>query len=234
MAPAKDILLQILLEAKEKNLSLGKTQLIKLLYLVEVEHYRETGERLTSLQWVFHLYGPYAYELEDILDEREFEKEEFKTASERDFIGFRIAEPGRSYQAFVNAKVSLTVKKVIGTWGNRSLSELLDYVYFQTEPMQRVKERGEKLDFQAIDREPQEPVYPVSATKDARKKVEELRARVKASLQTFAVTEPIHLQQDRDELEAIEEWDSPPEKAELPDVTVKLSAKSENANNTSS
>jgi hypothetical protein len=234
MATAKDILLQILLEAKDRNLSLGKTQLIKLLYLVEVEHYRETGERLTSLQWVFYLYGPYSHELEDILAEREFEKEALKTAPERDFINFRIAEPVRSYQSFVNPRLSLTVKKVVGIWGSRPLSDLLDYVYFQTEPMQKVKERGDKLDFQSIDREPQEPVYAISATKDARKKVEELRERVKASLQTFVATHPIHLHQDIDELEAIEEWDSPPEKAGLPEITVKLSSSSPNANNTSS
>jgi hypothetical protein len=234
MAIAKDILLQILLEAKDRNLSLGKTQLIKLLYLVEVEYYRQTGERLTSLQWVFHLYGPYSHELEDILAERVFEKEELKTASERDFINFRIAEPVRSYRSFVNPKLSLTVKRVVGMWGSRSLSDLLDYVYFQTEPMQKVKGRGDRLDFQSIDREPQEPIYPLSATQDARRKVEELRERVKASLQAFAATHPIHLHHDIDELQAIEEWDSPPEKAGLPEITVKLSSSSPNANNASS
>jgi hypothetical protein len=234
MAAAKDILLQILLEAQGKELSLGKTQLIKLLYLVEVEHYRETGERLTDLDWIFYLYGPYAYELEEILADRIFEREDLKTGSERDFIRFRIGEPRRAYQSFLDTKLSLTVKRVVGDWGNRRLSELLDYIYFQTEPMQRVKARGERLDFESISRTSQEPVYPISASKDARKRVEDLRQRFRGFIKTSNETRELYLHRGKDELEAIEEWDAQDEKVDVTNITVKLSSKSSNASTTSS
>jgi len=234
MAAAKDVLLQILLEAQGKELSLGKTQLIKLLYLVEVEHYRETGERLTDLDWIFYLYGPYAYELEEILADRIFEREDLKTGSERDFIRFRIGEPRRAYQTFVDTKLSLTVKRIVGDWGNRRLSELLDYIYFQTEPMQRVKGRGERLDFETISRAPQEPVYPISASKDARKRVEDLRERLRSFLKTFNETHQLYLHRDKDELGALEEWDAPHENANLSNIAVKLSSDSSNADSPSS
>ncbi|MBM4161515.1 MAG: DUF4065 domain-containing protein [Ignavibacteria bacterium] len=231
MAAAKDILLEILAEAREKDLSLGKTQLIKLLYLVEVEHYRETGQRLTHINWIFYLYGPYAHDLEGILADRVFERDDIKTGAERDFISYRIAEPEKTYQRFVDAKVSLTVKKIVGVWGKCPLPELLDYVYFETEPMQKVKGRGERLDFETIHRSPREQIYTISASKDARKKVEALRKRVKSYLETFSETHQLYLHRDKDELEAIEEWDAPQENTNLSDIAVKLSSDLSNADN---
>lgn len=40
----KELLLQILIEASAKNTTVGKTQLVKLLYLTEVEYYRVAGQ----------------------------------------------------------------------------------------------------------------------------------------------------------------------------------------------
>jgi hypothetical protein len=44
----------------------AKTKLIKLLYLIEVESVRSTGAQLTTLDWIFHLDGPWAREYDEL------------------------------------------------------------------------------------------------------------------------------------------------------------------------
>src|SRR5438128_139789 len=159
---SKEILLQILDEAEGRKTHLGKTQLVKFLYLTEVEYYRINRQRLTDLHWLFYHYGPYALELEDILSQPEFEQERFTTQNENEFIRFRVAEQIRGYKTSLGPKVTLIVKRIVGQWRERPLHELLDYVYFETEPMQSVKKRGDVLDFSTIKPESEaEKVIPL-------------------------------------------------------------------------
>jgi hypothetical protein len=64
-----------------------------------VEHYRETGERLTNLEWKFYHYGPYAFELEKILDGPEFQVRKVQNDDEIEFIGYAIKEPEYDYHS---------------------------------------------------------------------------------------------------------------------------------------
>lgn len=222
MEPAKAILLQILRESTDKGFSVGKTQLIKLLYLVEVEYFRTVGERLTELKWIFYFYGPYCYELESILESKEFQRDSLKTERETDFIRFRIAEPQAQYEKFVGPKISLVVKRIVGQWGNRRLADLLNFVYFETEPMQAVRGRRQQLDFRTIKREAPEPVLNITASKKAKAKVKELQARLSGHLQKLGKDNSFYLHRDDDEVEALGEWDKTSEGVELSEFTVQL------------
>jgi hypothetical protein len=62
-----DFIKHIIFLSSELGIVLTKTPLIKLLYLIDVEYYRATGEKLTNIDWIFYKYGPYAFELEGIL-----------------------------------------------------------------------------------------------------------------------------------------------------------------------
>ena len=84
------------------------------------------------------------------------------------------------------SKVSLVIKRVVGEWGSRSLPELLDYVYFETEPMEAVKKRGEILDFSTIQKEEAHAVIPLKASKETIARVAELRKRIAPTLQRFS------------------------------------------------
>ncbi len=86
MTDPKYILLKILELIEDKDWLVGKTQLIKLLYLIEFECFRETRSRLTNFDWFFYYYRPYAFELESILEEPEFQQDGFKTKENKDFI----------------------------------------------------------------------------------------------------------------------------------------------------
>lgn len=122
------------------------TRLVKLLYLTEVEYYRQKRRRLTDLDWKFHLYGPYPPALQTVLGEPEIEVSEWKGGK----VSRQIV---RDEDSFMNAKADLDVESVLGRivdeWGNADLNQLLDYVYFETEPMLNAK-RGDTLDFSTI------------------------------------------------------------------------------------
>jgi hypothetical protein len=204
---AKPILLQILAEASLKPLTLSKTQLVKLLYLTEVEFYRERGERLTDLDWLFYHYGPYALEIDTLLNEKEFEMEKKETKSEREIQLYKIAEPTPKYASFVDAKVSLTVKRIVGEWGNKPLPELLDYVYFETEPMQTVERRGDHLDFSTISRESIPVVIPLKASKETERKVAQLRERFAKRLAEIGAAQREPDPPTPEYVEAMKAWD---------------------------
>jgi hypothetical protein len=166
---------------------------------------------------VFYLYGPYAYELEGILDEPEFQKESFKTTNEKDFVRLTLAEPASTYGQLVDTKISLVVKKVVGQWANKPLSELLDYVYFETEPMQHVRRRGEKLDFNTIQMKTGESsVIPINASSAANEKIAAMRARLSSFFESMGKAnvpdEPLTSEYDN----AVIEWDEENHEAIFP------------------
>lgn len=204
---AKSILLQILSEANEKNLLLGKTQIVKFLYLTEVEFYRETGNRLTDLNWLFYHYGPYALELDSVLNEKEFEMEKKETKSERKFHIYKIAESPAKYSSKVDPKVGLIIKRILNAWGKKPLEELLDYVYFETEPMEAVKRRGERLDFSTVKKEPMTRLIPLKASKETERKVAQLRERLAPALKKMWEERRIPEAAGKEYAEAMQAWD---------------------------
>lgn len=203
MLNSKDILVQILKEA-----SVGKTRLVKLLYLVEVEYYRAVSERLTNLEWLFHYYGPYAFELEDVLAQPEFTREQIKTKGDKDLTLFRVAEERIPYGWKLDAKISLLVKRIVGEWKGKPLEELLDYVYFETEPMQVVQKRGDRLDFTVIKKEPEQVVVPLKASKETERRVSELRKRIAPTLKRLGEQRTIaEHAAGKEYQDAMEAWD---------------------------
>ena len=121
---------------------IGNTQLVKLIYLVDVLHWRRHGERVTDLQWLFYHYGPYAYEVQELVNRKNLSADYWTGGS-------------FPFQAF-GSSVKRTVDDVIERWGLLGLNQLLDYVYFETEPMENAK-RGDTLDFSKILPEQPEP-----------------------------------------------------------------------------
>jgi hypothetical protein len=200
-------LLQILEESSIQHTSFGKTQLVKLLYLTEVEYYRNYNERLTDLEWLFYHYGPYALAIDDILNESDFAQTKVKTKNEKEFILFKVAEGLSRYKSEVGTKVSLIIKKIVGQWKDKSLEELLDYVYFETEPMEAVEKRGDVLDFTTIKKEIDQIVIPLKASKETEQKVAELRKRIAPTLKRLSEQRITERHEGKEYQEAIEAWD---------------------------
>jgi uncharacterized phage-associated protein len=202
----KETILSILSEAENRNFQVGKTQLVKYMYLVEVEYFRKTGKRLTDLEWKFYHFGPYAFELESILNLPEFIKEKIELGSGKIFSKFTIAEPLPKYKDIVDAKLSLIIKRVVSEWGDKALHELLDFVYFETEPMEAVKKRGDILNFSTIQREISNAVIPLKASKVTIARITELKKRIAPALKRLSEQRINALHKDKDYEEATAAW----------------------------
>ena len=142
-------------ELTDMGAGFGKTKLVKLLYLMDVENYRRRQETISGLEWCFYHYGPYAFEIDSVLNELSFDipQESFTTESGYKAIAFR---PERSLKPRLGKYVrSLSelrlVNRVVRDWGETELNVLLDHVYFYTEPMKHAR-RGDILDFSVVER----------------------------------------------------------------------------------
>ena len=137
------------------DVGFGKTKLVKLLYLIDVENYLRRGATISGLEWRFYHYGPYAFEIDAALKELDLDipQESVTTETGHRAIVFR---SNYGLHARLGEYVSSTselrlVDRVIRDWGKVELYPLLNHVYFFTEPMKHAK-RGEILDFSTIQR----------------------------------------------------------------------------------
>jgi hypothetical protein len=150
-----------------------KTRLVKLLYLTELEYFRRTGRRLTSLDWQFYHFGPYARALEPFIgDPDAIAREGFFAEMLSKVQGVPTAQDVDLQHAIVD---------VVHEWGNADLNTLLDHVYFETEPMQAAT-RGDFLDFSTVRNEQPESL---SLSLD-QKKMKQLRDRLQQRAATYA------------------------------------------------
>lgn len=158
-----------------------KTQLMKLLYLLDLEFYRRYGRTVTELRWKYYHHGPYAVEVDKVLgnlpdiDESEFVsragRKGYTYVSESD-----IDESERQLINMFGYPVKQVLDRVLDRWALEDLWPLLDYVYFETEPMQGAR-RGDVLDFSRVSRE-ESPVPSVPKIELPRGKLAELRQRL--------------------------------------------------------
>ena len=168
-----NIFKEILKQAREEGYSVGITKLIKLLYLIEVEYYRIYQKRLTDLEWKFFHYGPYAPEIEEILRSPDIDQEEIDISDERIFRKLLVVRD--SYKKYTGeSEVLRLITRIVNEWGGADLRSLLDYVYFETEPMQDVK-RGVTLDFSEIK---QWNVERIKKIKVNQKRLNEIRKHI--------------------------------------------------------
>ena len=153
MTSLADLIKYIISRLVDMDSSFGKTKLIKLLYLSDVEYYKLSGQTITGLNWFFHYYGPYAFEIDEALKQLDLEipQEDTKTASGHKAKVFRPSRDLSSDFEETSGLEKSVVDRVTETWGLEELNTLLNHVYFHTEPMENVQ-RGDVLDFSSVRR----------------------------------------------------------------------------------
>jgi hypothetical protein len=188
-----------------------KTKLLKLLYLIDVDFYRAHRTTLTGFQWKYFHLGPWTNEVDPILEElvaASSLQETRSDKSEYETRFFHSSEPPDLGKLFNTFKDEAIVKIVLDTWGNRTTAEILDYVYFQTDPMEHGI-RNERLDFSRISSRVPEP-YKKSSSGKTKNEIARLRGEFKRKAPTtnetrFEFTPPRY---DSEFLEAMEKLDS--------------------------
>lgn len=152
---------------------IAKTRLLKLAYLAEVFSKRLTNKRLTEAPWLFWHYGPYLMEYPKMLESAAFVVE---TDREYDSI---FPAPGWDALKLCNDE-EIAVSRAMKL-ADEEFNELLDFVYFDTEPMINVKQRGDVLDFDCVKPDATYVVkqYSISAEKQKAmgKKLDAVRIR---------------------------------------------------------
>jgi hypothetical protein len=162
-----------------------KTKLLKLLYLFDVEYYRLHRQTFSGFEWKFFHLGPWTREFDPLLENLVVQvalAESASTRPEYDTKFYRTPEPVDIHGILGSFKDEASLRTILDMWGESSTGELLDYVYFRTEPME-YGVRNEPLDFSKIP-EQDPPIYrrqPSGRTKQeveaARKKFREEVAR---------------------------------------------------------
>lgn len=132
--------------------AVGMTALIKLVYILDVEYYRRYSTLATGLKWWFHHYGPWVKELEDAILNNPYITVSGGTVS-RPGYRFNLDSPWKEirgkFLSEYGRPVEIIANSVVADWGLEPLEVILDYVYFETEPMQDAR-RGSILDFSTI------------------------------------------------------------------------------------
>lgn len=197
------IIKQIIKSVKEQDVNIpAKTRLIKLLYLIEIEYYKHYQKRLTDLKWQFYHYGPYTSEIETILGSPDIEEIPFVLGGGK--LGSRYDLVEEEVEVYLSSDIKRLIDFVVKEWGDIDLNKLLDYVYFETEPMRDAK-RGELLDFTKI--KPWEPPEKIKNVRIDKKKLSALKNKYLPHIKKISKIEPIFQITDKGYLDCIKVWD---------------------------
>ena len=153
MADLKPLIAYLIDQVRDQGGITNKTALVKLVYLIDVECWRKLGKSATGLEWKFHHYGPYSPTMERDINDNSFLR---VFGNRHSGYAFSTSSDWKDIHAAFNIGFGPRVRRiaddVVKRWGLESLETLLEYVYFETEPMQNAR-RGETLDFSMIQTE---------------------------------------------------------------------------------
>jgi hypothetical protein len=129
-----------------------KTKLLKLLYLLDVEFYRAHGQIFTGFNWKYFHLGPWTNEFDPLLEHVLAGRgltENVRQHADYDARYLHAEERVDLRKPFDSYNDEAILKTVLDTWGPSTTGEILDYVYFRTEPMEHGI-RNEALDFSKV------------------------------------------------------------------------------------
>ena len=138
--------------ATEQGEILAPIRLIKFLYLADLFYARKfNGETLTKWPWRFVHYGPFCGEALQAIENAknngliEAIPYESKFDDEDHFLYKCRLEKDHPLHEMLPISITAPLENAIKRWGGDTY-QLLDYVYFETEPMEEVRFKG-LLDF---------------------------------------------------------------------------------------
>lgn len=206
----------ILTYARSKGGSITKTKLLKLLYLFDIEAFRERRTTLTGFAWIFYKYGPWAPEYDQLLEDLQGSDAvtlHAGTNTDLDTVFVNSAQPVQLPAAFPIAVEELRARRIIEAWADRPTGELLDYVYFHTAPM-RDAQRGQLLNFDTVLEEQRTPDYKrtvSTVTNEERKKRQrEFRKSIRDARSNQSTSHYIEPSYDAEFWRAVETLDRDP------------------------
>jgi len=192
-----NLLVAIVAYVTEHDGYVTKTKLLKLLYLLDVEFYRAHGKTFTDFNWKYFHLGPWTNEFDPMFEHLLAGgdlTENVRQHADYDARFLHAEERVDLRKPFDSYKDEAILKTLLDTWGPCTTGEILDYVYFRTEPMEHGI-RNEDLDFSTVL--PNLPeTYKRSASAKTAGELSKLRREFSKKItarrlsQTFQFTEP--------------------------------------------
>jgi len=174
-----NLILAIVSQTLEQGGYITKTKLLKLLYLFDVEYYRVNRQTFTGLNWKYFHLGPWTSEYDSVLNDLVDRAELLRSPSSRAehdtefYKTSRIVPINEALPVFRDENI---LRGILNTWASKSTGEILDYVYFQTEPILH-GERNDLLDFSLIPEEPPQ-MYRKSSSGKTPREIKALRQKL--------------------------------------------------------
>lgn len=99
-------------ELTEMGIGFGKTKLVKLIYIIDVENYRRRSQTISGLDWRFYHYGPYSFGIDTALERLSLDipQEQVTTQAGNMAFAFR---PSRDLPAGLEPGFSQSEKLII-------------------------------------------------------------------------------------------------------------------------
>jgi hypothetical protein len=166
---------------KEKEGYLTKTKLIKYLYLIDIEYYKKFGTTFTGYNWIFYEFGPWAYEYNDTF--QQMEKDPNFRLDKGDAVLISCRERESLESVLYNDDLLMRAMRIIDRWAVESLGELLNYVYFHTDPMENA-ERNKPLDFEKVKSAEPIPKFSLTPGSKSQKDKAEILKRIQDRIAT--------------------------------------------------
>lgn len=178
-----DIIRYIVWYATENDIRLTTNRLVKFIYLADLYHARlKDGQTITGFPWRFIYFGPYCVEAMQCIDQMANAglicKESYDShfGFEKEYHLFSCKdEEVEKIEEILHIGVSGQIQQAIRHFGDDT-PQLLDYVYFNTEPMADAK-KGDILDFSKVRRP--EPIKKITLKKLSPESVKMARHKIR-------------------------------------------------------
>ena len=182
-----DLIKAICTRVKERDGYLNKTKLIKYLYLIDIEYYRIHKETLTGFQWIFKDFGPWAYEYIELFDSIKTSPAFKVKEGERPDLDTVFIEVTRGNEAELDVVIKdfdfeRKTRKIIDKWADENLAPMLNYVYFNTEPMVDA-ERYKPIDFTKIHGLESIPVFKLRTGSLTSTQIRRLKEKINSQIE---------------------------------------------------
>jgi hypothetical protein len=141
----RKLLLYIVDQLQDMDGQVSTIRLVKLLYLIDLDYFIRHKNTLTEINWVYYRYGPYFFELGDILRSAsiDLDTREFVTTAGRG-LTFKSLEE-QDISKLVDFTTEQQINRIIKRWALEDTPILLRFVY-NTPPI-KFGERGKSIDF---------------------------------------------------------------------------------------
>lgn len=189
--------------ANDHAIHLTTIRLVKFIYLADLYHARlNSGETITRFPWAFVNFGPYCSDVMKSIDDAVrsgfISSKKFESKfPDKDYTVFscyddKYSELRKEFPLGVLSQLQYAIKK----YGDDT-AQLLDYVYFNTEPMKDVR-KGDILNF-SLAMQPQ-PIPSIETKKLSKKDIESAKALVQKLKEKYTVASD-NLRKDDSETE---------------------------------